>query len=97
MATLTNENVTIIVSVLFGLIPVVWLFFYLIDTTRHNKFGRVPGVSTGNMVDDMAKPFIKSDYSIGALILSFILFLSGSVLMIIYSIDDGTTANRINT
>ena len=97
MATLTNENVTIIVSVLFGLIPVVWLFFYLIDGTRHSKFGRIPGESRGSQVSDMAKPFIKSDFAIGALILSFILFMSASILMIIYSVDDGTTANRINT
>ena len=79
MATLTNGNVTIIVSVLFGLIPVVWLFFYLIDGTRHGKFGRIPGESRGSQVSDMAKPFIKSDYSIAALIISFILFMSASI------------------
>ena len=40
MATLTNKNVTITVSVLYGLIPLIWLLLYLVDGFRHGKFGR---------------------------------------------------------
>ena len=96
MATLTNKNVTITVSVLYGLIPLIWLLLYLVDGFRHGKFGRDKSEINPSLegVNYNAEPFLTSHFVKIAYLFTFALFIAASVLMIIYSIDDGVSVNR---
>ena len=96
MVTLTNKNVTITVSVLYGLIPLIWLLLYLIDGFRHQKFGRRQEDISPSLepVNYYAKPFLTSSYVKIAYLFTFALFLAASIIMIIYSIDNGVQVNR---
>lgn len=96
MTTLTNKNVTITVSVLYGLIPLIWLLLYLVDGFRHGKFGRDKSEinSIREPVNYNAKPFLTSHFVKLAYLFTFALFLAASILMIVYSIDGGVSVNR---
>jgi len=86
MTTLTKNNVIISVSVLFGLILLIWLVGFFVHRERHNL-----GSSVKNSIP--SEPFLT--YRSTKIIYWFTLAmaLAGSILMIIYSIDGGVPSN----
>lgn len=86
MTTLTQSDTIITVCVLFGLCPLFWGLFFAIYSGKKS-----PRVDRGeNSI------FLSSVYAKVAYILSLICFLAASILLIVFSIDDGNTANRLN-
>ena len=82
MTTLTKNNVIISVSVLFGLILLIWLVGFFVHRERHKLKNSTP-----------SEPFLT--YRSTKIIYWFTLAmaLAGSILMIIYSIDGGVPSN----
>ena len=81
MTTLTSENVTISVAVLFGISPLVWILFYLLNNFR--PVSKTEG----------AMSFLESPYCRDAYFVTVALYLAAAILMIIYSLDGGVPAN----
>tara|TARA_R110000822_G_scaffold199732_1_gene337400 strand:- start:132 stop:389 length:258 start_codon:yes stop_codon:yes gene_type:complete len=82
MTTLTKNNVIISVSVLFGLILLIWLVGFFVHRERQDPKNSTP-----------SEPFLT--YRSTKIIYWFTLAmaLAGSILMIIYSIDGGVPSN----
>lgn len=82
MTTLTKNNVIISVSVLFGLILLIWLVGFFVHRERQDPENPTP-----------SEPFLT--YRSTKIIYWFTLAmaLAGSILMIIYSIDGGVPSN----
>jgi len=93
MATLTSSSVIISVSVLLGLIPFIWLLFYLIDRWRNekNKVMDLKKNINKNNNEFILTVFCKSSYFI-----TLLMWFSACIIMIVFSLDQGTTINRAN-
>ena len=94
MATLTSEDVIISVSVLLGLTPLIWIFFYLIDRWRNQK-DKV--VELKKSINKNNNEFLLSIYSKSAFFITLIMWFAACIIMIVFSIDYGTPINRVNT
>lgn len=86
MTTLTKNNVIISVSVLFGLILLIWLVGFFVHRERHNL-----GSSSNQSIP--SEPFLTYRSTKIIYWITLAMALAGSILMIIYSIDGGVPAN----
>lgn len=93
MPTLTSEDVVVSVSVLLGLTPLVWVFFYLIDRWRNQK-DKV--LELKKRINKNNNEFLLSIYSKSAFFITLLMWISACIVMIVFSIDQGTTVNKVN-
>ena len=86
MTTLTKNNVIISVSVLFGLILLIWLVGFFVHRERHN-------LGSSSKSSTPSEPFLTYRSTKIIYWITLAMALAGSILMIIYSIDNGVPAN----
>jgi flagellar biosynthesis protein FlhB len=93
MATLTSSEVIISVSVLFSLTPLIWVFFYFIDRWRNQKDKSFESKKIININND---EFLISIYAKSAFFITIAMWIAACIIMIVFSMDNGNTINRVN-
>jgi len=93
MATLTSSDVIISVCVLLGLTPLIWGFFYLIDRWRNQK-DRVLELKKG--INKNNNEFLLTVYAKSAFFITLLMWFSACILMIVFSVDNGTAINKVS-